>query len=561
VTVVVTRAVTTVPMVVRPIWGLTENREPMSAPLAIPNASAAIDGSTSSATVRTSRARRWSIRGAVAVVVALVVLVQVFYTTSGIMWGQSKYKDKTYTAWWGQSHYYNEMADGFVAGQLSLTIKPNPELVVMQDPYEPSQNHNKRLHDAVLFKDVSTGEWRYYLYWGPVPGVIVTIAKLINGQPLLVGDQELVMLFSFLTVLFSTMLLVWVYENLMPETPVVLLLMAVAMTGLLPTHIYFIMRPAVYEASIMGGQAFLIAGLFFAVLGAGPKVRSLWLLHAGVAWGLAIGCRMSLSPAIAFLCLMVAIRVWAMLGILKWRAWLPAALALGLPMIAACLGWLVYNQMRFGDPFETGLRWQLAAVHVSKMLELGYSSWRNIDANVTQYLFCPVNVVDTFPFLVGNASMPELPLHHYVAPHHAFEVVCGIVYSSPILLFALVPLLLVVVEWRKGRANTNLEKWISVVLIFTAVLAFFPAITLAATTMRYLMDFQPLLALATGIGIWQAARPFVRSRRTYYTLAGVLWVLSAWTLLVAFAFGFGGYANNFKEHNPKLYQKFEKFFS
>jgi hypothetical protein len=501
--------------------------------------------------------RRWVTRLAVAGVVGLVMLVQVFYTTSGHMYGSSKDGKK---AWWGQSHYYNALAEGFVQGELSLALRPSPELLAMPDPYDPAQNGGKKMHDAVLYKGAD-GQWRYYLYWGPVPGAIVAAVKFIGGHQLEISDQQLVTFFSFITVLFSALILLWMRENLMPETPLALLLLAVAMTGLMPTQLYFMTRPAVYEASIQGGQAFLIAGVFFALLGAGTRARWVWLLHAGLAWALAAGTRPSLVPAIGVLSLLIAFRVWSLVGFKAWRNWLPHALSLALPLIAAGVGWLTYNALRFGSALEFGFTYQLAGSDQRKLAELGYSSWRYVETNLFVYLACPLKIIGSFPFITANGSMPDLHLTHYVAPHHAFEPVAGLIWTTPLLYFAVVPVLIAALEWRPRRANTNLEKWVTMLLAGGAVVAFLPPLTLSGNTMRYLMDCLPLLALAAGLGIWQAARPFVRDGRTYYTLAGTLWVLSAWTLLVALAFGFGGYSESFKEHNPRLYQKLERTFS
>jgi uncharacterized membrane protein len=84
---------------------------------------------------------------------------------------------------------------------------------------------------------------------------------------------------------------------------------------------------------------------------------------------------------------------------------------------------------------------------------------------------------------------------------------------------------------------------------------------IAGTTMRYQMDALPLLAILAALGLWQVVRPFVRAGRSYYTVSGIIWVLSAWTFLVALAFGFTGYQNLFEHQNPKLYHKIEKIFT
>ncbi|HEV7298870.1 MAG TPA: hypothetical protein VGN72_05845 [Tepidisphaeraceae bacterium] len=504
------------------------------------------------------RWERWILRLGVPLLILVIMQVQIFYTTSGHMYGTTK---RGAHAWWGGSHYYNALADGFVKGEVSLAERPSADLTSQADPYDPAQNSGRKLHDAILFKGAD-GEWRYYLYWGPVPAALVAVVKLIAGTETVVHDQHLTMLFSCMTLLSTALIFLWIRRHLIPETPLTLLFFVIAMAGLLPTQLYFIARPMVYEASIQGGQAFLIAGTFCALLGAGTRVRWVALLLAGLFWAMAMGTRPSLSPAIAVMSFMIAGRVWSLVGIRNWRAWLPSALALGLPLLLALGLWLTYNYARFQDPLEFGFIYQLAGTDTRRLAELGYSSWRLIETNVTSYLTTPVKIIGTFPFITATGSLPELPLTHYVPAHMAFESTGGLLWTSPILYFAVVPLLLAALEWRRRRANSNAEKWTSMMFIVGAVVGILPALTLTATTMRYLMDCLPMLALAAGVGIWQAARPFVRAGRTYYTLAGILWVVSAWTLLVALMFGFTGYSPGaFEERNPKLWQKFQVFFA
>jgi hypothetical protein len=304
-------------------------------------------------------------------------------------------------------------------------------------------------------------------------------------------------------------------------------------------------------------------GLYFALLGAGMRIRWPWLLAAGVAWAMAIGTRASLGPAIAVICLLIALRVWILVGIRNWRAWVLPAVALAVPVTVGAVGLLTFNKLRFGEFMEFGWKYELAGVNMTEFIAKGHglSNWKNIDVNSTLYLFCPLGVLPQFPFLGGSGSMIDVRLNHFVASHHLFEPVAGLFWSSPLLWFALVPILVGVFEWRRRRANSNIEKWLSIMLLSGAIVGILPALMMYATSMRYEMDGLPLLTLLAVLGLWQVVRPFVRAGRSYYTVSGIIWVLSAWTFLVALAFGFTGYGHFFVKQNPKLYHKIEKIFS
>jgi hypothetical protein len=478
--------------------------------------------------------RRWSGRGVALVVVLLVFVVQWYFMSFG-----------TWTEWSGFSSYYDQMCEGFRSGHLYLKTQPVPELTALPDPYDPAQNNPYRLHDAILFKDPG-GTWRYYFYWGPAPAALMAVGKAVFRSDALIADQTLVAAFSGITVLFAAMLLVWVWERLVPETGLTLLALGVAMTGLMPTHLYFLTRPAIYEASIMGGQAFLVAGVYFAVIGAaGPRPKWWWLACAGATWGLAFGTRASLGLAIGVMCGLVALRVWAATGPLAWRRWWPAGVALALPLLLTIGAVMVYNYERFGRATEFGVRYQLAGVYVAKLLAEGYSSWEFVRPNLWLYLHAPTNVTDRFPWLMGNADMPWARSYFDLPRRYDFERIAGFAWSSPLVWFAVVTVGRILLPARdpNHRATVNAERWTCLLLLTGAGVGALPVLSLSASTMRYQMDFLPLLTLAAVFGIWQLARPFVRAERTYYTLAGVVAVLSVWTFVVAILFGFGGYSD------------------
>ncbi len=54
--------------------------------------------------------------------------------------------------------HYSFLARGYLAGQLNLSVAPDPHLLALPDPYDPAANVSFRLHDAALFNG------RYYLY-------------------------------------------------------------------------------------------------------------------------------------------------------------------------------------------------------------------------------------------------------------------------------------------------------------------------------------------------------------------------------------------------------------
>ncbi len=78
-----------------------------------------------------------------------------------------------------QGGYYDYLGQAFASGQLNLPVTPEPALLAMPNPWDPSVPGNLKLGDAVLYKG------RYYLYHGPGPAVMLfTPWKLVTGHDL-----------------------------------------------------------------------------------------------------------------------------------------------------------------------------------------------------------------------------------------------------------------------------------------------------------------------------------------------------------------------------------------
>src|SRR5688572_7044104 len=123
------------------------------------------------------------------VIGALVVLVGCYYwwavraTGERMEWKADRYG------------YYNHLGRAFASGQLHLPIVPSPELLALNDPWDPAQNHPHRMHDMVLFNG------RYYLYHGAGPALLLfTPWRLITGYDL--PEAAAVAVFCFAAFLF-----------------------------------------------------------------------------------------------------------------------------------------------------------------------------------------------------------------------------------------------------------------------------------------------------------------------------------------------------------------------
>jgi hypothetical protein len=160
------------------------------------------------------------------------------------------------------SAYYNRQADAFLRGQTHLILKPPAGLLALPDPYDPVANRPYRkgigVHDCVLY------EGKFYLYWGPVPALLLATVKSLSGSSI-IGDEWLVLAFTIASTLIIALLLRDLWRRYHSGTSPALISLGVIVYGLATPVTYFLPRPAVYEAAIVGGQFFSLTGVWLTV--------------------------------------------------------------------------------------------------------------------------------------------------------------------------------------------------------------------------------------------------------------------------------------------------------
>jgi hypothetical protein len=145
--------------------------------------------------------RIWRDRLVMLGVLVVVELCYVFIVSAGKM-----------QHWPSYMAYYDLLADGFRAGHLHVSLEPSPELLAQADPFD-SRNSRYWLGDASLYGG------HYYFYWGPLPGVILAVAKILLRTKESIADDVLVFGFFSVAAVASTAFLSAVRRRLLPNIP------------------------------------------------------------------------------------------------------------------------------------------------------------------------------------------------------------------------------------------------------------------------------------------------------------------------------------------------------
>jgi hypothetical protein len=366
-----------------------------------------------------------------------------------------------------------------------------------------------------------------------------------------ISDSFLVFAFLCGTLLFNTLLLSAIWRRFFADLPAWTLGPGILLAGLACPLPWLLTRPKIYEAAMAAGLFFFIGGLYWFFTALSKQPRPIGMLALGSAfWALAIGSRATMLLPVLFMEFMVLLwvagRSWRALPL---PAHLPAALAIGLPLllVAAGLGW--YNYARFGSVFEIGLRYQLTIFNLNKYYGDSFSL-AYFPLNIRSYLVNPFRTTGAYPFIRAIPGIKELPGVDIPKIFRA-EQVTGLLYTFPFAAFALVAGISSLLALRRAPAGTEEEEsrrrdlltWLCLSLAGVALLIFVFLLLFRYASMRYLADIVPPLLLLSVCGFWEGGRLLggkALARRAYFIL-GV--GLAAVSILVSVLLAIAGYAD------------------
>lgn len=471
-----------------------------------------------------------------------------------------------WTDWPGTTDYYEMLANAFQHGQAHLMIDPDPRLLELSDPYDYEARKDIPTPWDVVFYD-----GKFYLSYGPAPGLILAGIKLII--PIEIGDEYLV--FGFMTgfLFFSVLLVLAIQRDLYQDLPWWVVIPGVMIAGLGNPMPWLLTRPKFYEVAISSGQFFMVAGIYWAFTALrGSKPVKWKLVLAGISWALACGSRITLAFAIVFLTLMVWFRIYQRAmetRRLRRELWDSTMLIAPLLLGAISLGW--YNYVRFGSIAEFGVRYLISWGNFNLLNGVTFSS-SYIIYNLYNYLVNPFRFLSVFPFVKPTwAKYIFWPLQSWAPKYYYVEQVAGILFTTPYVWFAVVPILILLRRiFRKSKSVPSAarvsneisscftEQWLMISLIGAVVFGFLPLLFFVGVTMRYLADFVPALVLLSTIGLYQGYRMTSKDatkRKAFFVVILLVVLISA---LLSFLLSVTGYDARFENLNPELFEKIER---
>ena len=466
--------------------------------------------------------------------------------------------------WPATSNYYDQLATAFEHRNLSIETKPSRALLALPDPYDPSARAGINYP-----KDFSLYNGKYYLYFGPVPALILVIVKSMGLNNL--GDQDIVFALVSGIFIFQSLLILKIWKRFFQKVPLWIILACILFSGLVSPFTWILTQARVYEAAASSGQFFFLAGFYFVITASEQKsaTKKNRFLIAGILWALAIGSRLTQILPIGFVTLIIAfftIRTY------RQTKELPKAILtmelLGGPLVL-CLAVLArYNWARFHSIFETGLSYQLAGSDLQKYSHVLFSPLY-ILPNLYNYLVMTPRINMNFPFLESVPGIGPSMFSFITLPDIYFNnVLTGMLFSTPFVLFAGICITAFVLK-KKNLMNLvsqaddlSLFKGLVAALAGSFVFGFVPFILFFWVASHYQTDFIPSLVILSIIGFWQGYiftthKPDI-IRKLYVAIGIILMIAS---IIISILLVLSAHADKFQKFNPILWEYLVRLFS
>lgn len=432
------------------------------------------------------------------------------------------------------TNYYDLQATAFQHGQLALEVQPDPALLALEDPYEPANREN-----IPVMWDATLRNGKYYLYWGPVPALLLAIVKPIYAHE--ISDSIFTFIFLTGTFVFLALIILDLQRTYFTELPHSIVLASIALAGLINPLPYVLIEARIYEAAVVCGQFFFIGGLYFLFTAFHtPSITRLTL--AGTLFTLAIGTRTIIALPVGFLSVLILVWVFKT----HKEKLFPFISAFAIPLVIGAAAYAWYNFARFGSMTEFGFNYALTGFNITAHSK-DLFSFAYIPPNLFKTFLNPLEWKDSFPFIkpvLWGGPSAWLVDYNPGVYYYLAEGITGLLISSPFLIFAFL------------RKQKELF-WISLSLTGSTFLLFFITQIFFYTTMRYLLDLIPALTLLALIGAWSGFNS-LKNKKLFTILAATLW---AYTIVIGILLPLSSNVKRFKEFNPELFQQITNLFN
>ncbi|MDR3490552.1 MAG: hypothetical protein P4M12_00750 [Gammaproteobacteria bacterium] len=430
--------------------------------------------------------------------------------------------------------YYQMLSEGFLKGQLSLSMLPAAKLLNLPDPYNSYQNQDFRIvkfftkenyiYTSYLAHDLSLYHKKFYMYFGPLAAVtfFIPIKLLTNYYP---SESLAVIFFLTLGFMMQFLLIIEIKRKYFSSISELWVLVAGLLLGF-ANNAPFLTRGIFYEVAIASAYCSTSFAIYFLynIITNNQKIRDI------ILFSLFISLAGAGRPHFIFLSLLLipSLIIYFFKTSTRNRFYTFSA-ALILP--ALCVGSLLgmYNYLRFGSIYEFGQNYTLLA---SAEFGGGDSPLfpseiiRNMTNRFYSYFFQPYHL-DYFDFHYNLINLTS----GYVGYH-----IAGVLWTAPVIIFVIFLPKLILVNFKKKDKDILplLHFLIFFSIIPVAIISFLLLINSACQ--RYITDFISYLIILAIISIW-LLKDSALSKKYHQHLQALFILLASISIIVCYRHG------------------------
>ena len=424
---------------------------------------------------------------------------------------------------------YELMAEAILEGHLYIDYQDiDPRLLEMDNPYAPRAREELNIE---FHWDHAFYNGHYYVYFGIVPVILLFLPyRVITGTSLVTFHATQILVAMFICGVFATF---YILSRKFFDRITFIMYLFLSSAFSIMSIWYSVGSPALYCTAITSGLCMEIWSMFFFIkavwIEENEKTGILYAFLGSLFGALAFGCR----PPIALANLLVIPMLVEYIRKRKFDLRLLKQLAFAAtPYIIIGLLLMLYNYMRFDNPFEFGQSYQLTLADQSKYGD--FASQFNLVKIINGILF----------YYISYQSISE---------EFPFVSLSGVFVNFPILLFSLIGL--GQEEIRTELAGKHLKYYVGGLIILPL---FISAVDVLWGPLfpRYRMDIYWLMGIVCFIVIGFYSKNLTGISQRRFSRSICVWALI--TICTCFLLFIVPHDSNYTAIVPGKLEKFER---
>lgn len=307
----------------------------------------------------------------------------------------------------GHRNQYELMAEAILDGRIDFAYGDESGLETLQNPYDPDE----RKEAGVKYHwDHAYYDGHYYMYFGIVPVFLAFLPyRIITGTALTTFHATQLFTAVIIAGFFS---LFWLLSKLFFKKMPFVLYLSLSVAFSVMSVWYAVAEPALYCTAITAAIALEIWSIYFfvwAVYLEKRENRQIFLAGVGALFGaLVFGCR----PPIALANIVVIPLLYVFLKEHTFTRKLAGKLALAAtPYLLVATGLMIYNYVRFDNPFEFGQAYQLTVADQSNYsLSINGTQLLRIINGAAGNFFAFRSTTEVFPYFQTSSVFFNFPI-------------------------------------------------------------------------------------------------------------------------------------------------------